>query len=65
MEPPTNHYDLQDWNIERVLSQEGGNRTRAAKILGISVKTLRRRIKEIGLPNASRQFCPSSEKQSG
>ena len=35
--------------IERVLSDVGGNRKKAAQILGISLRTLQYRIKEFGL----------------
>jgi len=36
--------------IRRTLDTEGGNRTRAAKVLGISRRTLQRKLKELGLP---------------
>ncbi|MFH0794600.1 MAG: sigma-54 dependent transcriptional regulator [bacterium] len=37
--------------IKRTLDAEGGNRTRAAKALGISRRTLQRKLKELGLPD--------------
>jgi two-component system response regulator HydG len=38
--------------IERTLEATGGNRTRAAEMLGITRKTLQNKIKEFGLPPA-------------
>jgi transcriptional regulator with PAS, ATPase and Fis domain len=35
--------------IRKVLAETGGNRKQAARILGISVRTLQYRIKEYGL----------------
>jgi DNA-binding NtrC family response regulator len=35
--------------IRKVLAETGGNRTQAARILGISLRTLHYRIKEYGL----------------
>jgi transcriptional regulator with PAS, ATPase and Fis domain len=35
--------------IQRVISEVGGNRRKAAEILGISLRTLQYRIKEYGL----------------
>ncbi len=39
--------------IERTLEATGGNRTRAAEMLGITRKTLQNKIKEYGLPPAN------------
>jgi DNA-binding NtrC family response regulator len=36
--------------LERTLEATGGNRTRAAGILGISIRTIRNKIREYGLP---------------
>jgi DNA-binding NtrC family response regulator len=36
--------------LERTLESTGGNRTRAAEILGVSLRTVRNRIREFGLP---------------
>ena len=36
--------------LEKTLEETSGNRTRAAKMLGISVRTIRNRIREYGLP---------------
>ncbi len=38
--------------IERALRETGGNRTHAARRLGISLRKLQYRLKEYGLPNA-------------
>jgi len=35
--------------IRKVLADAGGNRTQAARVLGISLRTLQYRIKEYGL----------------
>ncbi len=40
-------------HVERVLAATGGNRTRAAKILGIGLRTLQRYIKSYGLTDRS------------
>jgi DNA-binding NtrC family response regulator len=36
--------------LERTLEATNGNRTRAAGILGISIRTIRNKIREYGLP---------------
>ena len=41
--------NLEQETIQKVLSEVGGNRKRAAQILGISLRTLQYRIKEYGL----------------
>jgi DNA-binding protein Fis len=38
--------------IELTLQATGGNRTRAAEMLGVTRKTLQNKIKEYGLPPA-------------
>jgi DNA-binding NtrC family response regulator len=40
--------EVEKRHIQRVLEATGGNRTRAAKILGIGVRTLQRKLKERG-----------------
>jgi two-component system response regulator AtoC len=35
--------------IQKVLSEVGGNRKKAAQVLGVSLRTLQYRIKEYGL----------------
>jgi DNA-binding NtrC family response regulator len=42
--------DLQRMHLERTLALTGGNRTHAAEMLGVSLRTVRNRIKEYGLP---------------
>jgi len=37
--------------IQETLMQVEGNRTRAAEILGISRRTLQRKLKELGIEN--------------
>jgi DNA-binding NtrC family response regulator len=41
--------DIERKAIEDALHQNGGNRTRAARQLGISVRTLQYRLKEYGI----------------
>lgn len=41
--------DLEKDTVLRVLEREGGNRTHAAKLLGISIRTLQRKLKAWGL----------------
>lgn len=41
--------DLEKDAVLRVLEKEGGNRTHAAKLLGISIRTLQRKLKAWGL----------------
>jgi DNA-binding NtrC family response regulator len=43
--------ELEKRHIERVMELTGGNRTRAAKILGIGLRTLQRKLKGIGEPS--------------
>jgi DNA-binding NtrC family response regulator len=42
--------DMEKQLIERTLEATGGNRTRAAEILGVSLRTVRNKIREFGLP---------------
>ena len=52
MLPPagTRIADLEKTHLENTLSLVGGNRTHAAEMLGISLRTMRNKIKEYGLP---------------
>jgi len=42
--------DMERQLLERTLESTGGNRTRAAEILGVSLRTVRNKIREFGLP---------------
>lgn len=42
--------DLERSLLETTLERTGGNRTRAAEMLGLSVRTIRNRIRQYGLP---------------
>jgi len=42
--------DMEKQLLERTLEATGGNRTRAADILGVSLRTVRNKIREYGLP---------------
>ena len=42
--------DMERQLLERTLEATGGNRTRAAEILGVSLRTVRNKIREFGLP---------------
>ncbi len=54
-QPPT-LYELERQHILRVLSEAGGNRERAAAILGISARTLYRKLREYETSTASTSF---------
>jgi DNA-binding NtrC family response regulator len=54
-QPPT-LYELERQHILRVLSEAGGNRERAAAILGISARTLYRKLREYETNTASTTF---------
>ncbi|SEF62403.1 two-component system, NtrC family, response regulator AtoC/two-component system, response regulator FlrC [Bryocella elongata] len=45
--------DLERMHLERTLVLTGGNRTHAAEMLGVSLRTVRNKIKEYGLPPRS------------
>jgi two-component system response regulator FlrC len=45
--------------IRRTLEDTGGNRTRAAKMLGISLRTLRNKLNEFGLQDRPAKFAQS------
>jgi DNA-binding NtrC family response regulator len=48
--PGTSLEDLERAAVEQALTQHQGNRTHAAKTLGISVRTLQRKLKAWGIP---------------
>lgn len=48
-ERPTTLADMERQMIVTTLNETGGNRTRAAEILGVSVRTIRNKINEYGL----------------
>jgi len=45
--------------IQRTLQNTGGNRTHAARILGISLRTLRNKLNEFGLQDRQARFAQS------
>lgn len=53
--PGTSLEDLERAAVEQALAQHHGNRTHAAKTLGISVRTLQRKLKAWGMPVGSSQ----------
>jgi DNA-binding NtrC family response regulator len=58
--PGTSLDDLERAAVEQALTQHHGNRTHAAKTLGISVRTLQRKLKAWGMPLASSQHAAST-----
>ena len=42
--------DMERQLLERTLESNAGNRTRAAEVLGVSLRTIRNKIREYGLP---------------
>jgi len=50
IEPGLTLRDLQRTLMEKTLEATGGNRTRAAGMLGVSLRTVRNKIREYGLP---------------
>jgi DNA-binding NtrC family response regulator len=53
--PGTSLEELERAAVEQALAQHRGNRTHAAKTLGISVRTLQRKLKAWGMPVVSMQ----------
>ena len=51
--PDTSLEDLERAAVEQALIQHHGNRTHAARTLGISVRTLQRKLKAWGMPIVS------------
>jgi DNA-binding NtrC family response regulator len=61
--PGTSLEDLERAAVEQALTQHRGNRTHAAKTLGISVRTLQRKLKAWGMPlNSQTSNNPGSNK---
>jgi DNA-binding NtrC family response regulator len=59
--PGTSLEELERAAVEQALTQHDGNRTHAAKTLGISVRTLQRKLKAWGMPYmASPNQAPST-----
>jgi DNA-binding NtrC family response regulator len=50
LRPGTSMRELERHLLETTLNVTGGNRTRAAEILGVSLRTIRNKIREYGLP---------------
>jgi DNA-binding NtrC family response regulator len=57
--PGTSLDDLERAAVEQALAQHQGNRTHAAKTLGISVRTLQRKLKAWGMPFAA-SYTPAT-----
>jgi len=51
--------DMERQLIQRTLDGTGGNRTKAAKLLGISLRTLRNKLNEFGLQDRPAKFAQS------
>ena len=51
--------DMERELIRKTLDETGGNRTRAAKVLGISLRTLRNKLNEFGLQDRPAKFAQS------
>ena len=49
--------ELERTLLEKTLDATGGNRTRAADMLGVSLRTVRNKIREFGLPPKSSGQC--------
>jgi DNA-binding NtrC family response regulator len=62
--PGTSLEDLERVAVEQALAQHNGNRTHAAKTLGISVRTLQRKLKAWGMPVMT-SFQPSQQPGNG
>jgi DNA-binding protein Fis len=50
IEPGLTLRELERTLLEKTLDATGGNRTRAAGMLGVSLRTVRNKIREFGLP---------------
>jgi DNA-binding NtrC family response regulator len=51
--------DMERQLIQKTLENTGGNRTRAARLLGISLRTLRNKLNEFGLQDRPAKFAQS------
>jgi DNA-binding NtrC family response regulator len=51
--------DMERQLIQRTLDGTGGNRTKAARLLGISLRTLRNKLNEFGLQDRPARFAQS------
>jgi DNA-binding NtrC family response regulator len=56
--------DLEREAIQQCLLQTGGNRQRAAQLLGISTRTLLRKIRKFALEDPLRPATPAPEESS-
>ena len=63
--PGTSLEELERAAVEQALAQHHGNRTHAAKTLGISVRTLQRKLKAWGMPLHSHYGSGSSSNGPG
>ena len=50
LEPGVTLQDAERQLLEKTLAATGGNRTRAAELMGVSLRTVRNKIREYGLP---------------
>jgi len=50
IEPGLKLHELERSLFEKTLDATGGNRTRAAELLGVSLRTVRNKVREFGLP---------------
>jgi DNA-binding NtrC family response regulator len=63
--PGTSLEELERAAVEQALAQHHGNRTHAARTLGISVRTLQRKLKAWGMPLHSHYGGPAGSGSSG
>lgn len=58
--PTENLDDLEKRAVEQALAKTSWNKTHAARLLGVSLDTLRRRVRDFGMPDAPRAHNPYS-----